>query len=671
MIRERFPAGAPARLIPMRRLLLVALFAVSLHARDLRPELVVEGRVTEIGLSPTGALWIGTATGRAYHSGDGGRTWSEVELPVRKVEPPEVWLGDYVDRINFFDARRAIVTGYIGEEQDRVLLTGDGGATWEEAKLPDGMWVYDAQTTADGHAWLVGSEGAVLRSDDYGRTWRALAKPFDPDERTMSVWFDSPDAGIVSTLFSGDLATTRDGGRTWQKFEAEGREEVVRGCSGESDRRVTKVRIDGGRVLMVQCGGVWAAALDAPRKWQRVASGAQPLVDFELADDGIIGVTADANVVAIDAEGRGRVLRELERLPMALAVAGERIALLDPTLKVTAFDGETWLASRMFGKGVATSWPIRVLDRGASDVLWGVSHFFLYRSTDGAKTWDRITELPSAANLLLIQRDGNVLLADGHGWVGRWDAAASRLNEVPLLDGLDLVGFFRRADLWLVYGGRQYDTAGRVEVAQTFVAGQFAGSVDRGFVAASGDGGVTWQLIDRWEEGPQALFLSDDNRLTLLSWLGGVRQGRLTREPLAAKMQTLVRGRDEQRAPYVQRALVLDLLDPSRGWLLGWIHHVGNVAWRTSNGGRSWKRADAREETRLALERLFDGTWLAFVPPNLVHRWNGKSFEPFATLPGEPRQAWVDSEGSLTVRLRDDTLVVLDAKSRTFRKLGG
>lgn len=648
--------------------------AAGAEGRDLRPELEIGRGVAEIAIAPSGDLWIPTSLGRLFRSDDAGATWAEVAVPTRKMKLPESFISDHLDRIHFFDARRAMISGYIGKNSDVVLLSGDGGATWRPVSLPVSLWTYDAQTTGDGHAWLVGSNGDVLRSDDFGETWRALTRPFAKSERTMSVWFETPERGAVAAIFSGEIALTSDGGKSWQRFEAAGVDEVVRGCEGAHDKRVTKVRIVAGgaeadRLIVEQCGGVFASPLEAPRAWTRLAANGKPLVLFDVRNGNVVGVDTEANVVELAPDGIAHTRHRLERLPTAIATSGDRVAILDPTRKVTRFDGEAWASSRLFGKGLATSWPLVTADRGEQDVLWGTSEFFLYRSTDGAKTWDRIVELPSAANRLLIQRDGNVLLSNEHGWVGRWDAGTRKIVDVPVLNGLDISGHFRRADLWLVYGGRRYDTAKRVEVAQTFVSGEFAGSADHGFTAASTDGGTTWTIVDRWDEGPQAAFLSDDHRLTLLSWLGGVRQGALTREPLGAKMQTLLRGEDRDHVPYVQRTYALNLLDPKRGSLVGWIHHIDTVAWQTSNGGRTWKQADPKQHPFFALERLFDGTWLAFEPPATLRRWNGKKFEPFATTPDQVRRLWVDSRGDLAVLLADQSLHVLDAGTRTFRAL--
>src|SRR2546425_9805890 len=113
-----------------------------------------------------------------------------------------------------------------------------------------------------------------------------------------------------------------------------------------------------------------------------------------------------------------------------------------------------------------------------------------------------------------------------HGYNARWSPQRLRVEAIPELDCLDIVGMFRRDDLWVVYGGMQYETTRRIEVARTYFSGQFAGSVDHGFVAVSTDGGGHWAVVDRWKDGGvQELFLGDDNTLTLLSWLCAVRRG--------------------------------------------------------------------------------------------------------------------------------------------------
>jgi photosystem II stability/assembly factor-like uncharacterized protein len=656
-------------------LTIAAATSVLAQAPDLRPELTMRADVRGISVSPAGVLWLTTFFSEVYRSDDGGRTWAEVKLPSIKA-PDLSWSGDHLDQVTFFDATRGMISGHIGTNPTGILLTAAGGGTWKAVPLPiEGLfWVYDVQATADGHAWLAGSSGDVLASDDYGQTWRVLAKPFSEEQRAMSVWFDSPLLGAAGSMDDGAVAMTRDGGRTWSTFEAAKRSDVLRGCPGHyGDSRVDRVRINAKRLIVAQCGGVFAASIETPRSWTAITAGGQPLVDFAMTAAGnLVGVTNDRHVIEETKDGAVRVLATLDRLPAAMSVSGSRIVLIDETKKVTSFDGTSWHASRLLGQGVGTSWPIQMLDRGAGDLLWGVSRLFLYRSADGGRTWERVTELPANKDGLdvtgvHVQSDGDVLLYDGWGWVRRWDVRAGRMTSVPVLNGMDVVGSFRRADVWLLFGGQQF----RIELLPTFVDGQRGGTSDYGFVAASTDGGRTWSMIDRWEDGgPQAAFLSDDNRLTLLA-PRGVRHGAVTISPtIAAKMQTLLPATESRGAPYLHEATVLlDLLDAPRGWISATAKGDDRVVYRTVDGGRSWKTAQSTDYPNIALYRLFDGTWIGMTAQRQLQRWTGTKFVPVPTAPAPLTRAWVDSQGSLSLWSEDGSIHVLDVQAGKLRRI--
>ena len=142
---------------------------------DLRPELVVNGRLDTVEVNSKGEIWFGTATGHVYRSTDWNTTWNEMSVPVRQS-----WPGTYsssydsINHVRFFDAQHAIIAGYMGDSQNLVYRTVDGGATWSSVILPASLWVYDARTTPEGLAWLVGSDGSLLFSGDFGASWSAL-----------------------------------------------------------------------------------------------------------------------------------------------------------------------------------------------------------------------------------------------------------------------------------------------------------------------------------------------------------------------------------------------------------------------------------------------------------------------------------------------------------------
>jgi photosystem II stability/assembly factor-like uncharacterized protein len=644
-------------------------------APDLRPELDPTGRIDDLAISPSGQLWFGTATGHAYASFDLNRSWQEVAVTARRDDPgpPYSWDTDQLGRFRFFDEHRGLVVGYIGKAKDTVYRTSDGGRTWSTVLLPSSLWVYDAQATAAGLVWLVGSTGEVLHSEDFGLTWRALASPFDSSSRSHSVHFDSPQHGVVGAL-SDALAVTSDGGRNWRTIASPAQQ----GLTGECvpDGRFEKVRLLGERLVVEQCGAVYAALAEPKPAWSELRAGTRPLLDFELHPDGLVAVAADREIVFFD-HGLAAVQPTgyaLGAAPTSIAVEGNRIAILENDGKVTVGEGREFRSSRMFGQGVAQTWPIVDFDRGADGALWGVSRFFVYRSEDAGRTWHRRVELPVAVVGCALTAAGDLLLWDSHGWVARWSPESGVVRADPTLDGLDVVGLFRRGRLWLVYGGMQYETTRRIEVARTYFGGQFAGSVDYGFVAASVDGGVHWTVVDRWPDGGvQALFLGEDDTLTLLSYLCAVRRGPLVvNGPGApeARLETVLPATEStrRRVPYVERAFLIEFLAGRKGWVTGWTHHLGNFAFRSTDGGRSWRQEPFEERPYEKLERLGGGTWAA-IENRRVLTWSDGRFVPSKRFDVPIRWTRIDAAGALLVEDADRALWSLSADGATWRQL--
>jgi len=329
----------------------------------------------------------------------------------------------------------------------------------------------------------------------------------------------------------------------------------------------------------------------------------------------------------------------------------------------------------MLQQGTATQWPIRERDRGSDGAFWGISQFFLYRSSDAGLTWKRQVELPRAVDGVAVQASGEILLWDRHGYVTRWNPRSGRLLSVPGLDGLDIVGLFRRGDLWLAYGGMQYQATQRIEVARTYFSGQFSGSADHGYVAVSSDGGGTWHVVDEWKDGGvQTLFLGEDDSLTLLSWLCAVRRGHLIVDQAGrptASLDTILPANENtwHRVPYVERAHAFDFLGGTEGWLRGWTHHLGDFLFHTVDGGKTWERADLVKRLPDQLYRLGNGSWLGLIPPHEFQIWKEGGFVPFRRFPEEIKWTVVDATGSLVLQLDNGQTWLLQPDARQWRLL--
>ena len=168
--------------------------------------------------------------------------------------PARTWTEQFVNRdpkaffdaMAFWDAKRGVAISDSVDGQFVILMTADGGASWERvpaAALPpalanEGFFAAsgtNVTVAAPNHIWLgtgAASEARVLRSSDGGRTWAVAKTPLDagPSAGIFSIAFSDAQHGIIvggdykaETVAGNNAATTTDGGATWT---------AVKGLSG-------------------------------------------------------------------------------------------------------------------------------------------------------------------------------------------------------------------------------------------------------------------------------------------------------------------------------------------------------------------------------------------------------------------------------------------------------
>ena len=161
-------------------------------------------------------LWVAGSGATLRRSIDGGATW-------QNVAPADSAGCDFRD-VHAFSAASAVAM--VAGQPARVYRTADGGASWQIVHHdPDPAAFFDAIAFDGDQGYLVGDpqRGAfqVLRSDDRGRTWRALAGPQAlPGEAAFAASGSCLDAsaGLVRIVTGGSVArllSSRDGGATW------------------------------------------------------------------------------------------------------------------------------------------------------------------------------------------------------------------------------------------------------------------------------------------------------------------------------------------------------------------------------------------------------------------------------------------------------------------------
>ena len=183
---------------------------------------MADARVLSIAISACdrvngrSVVYAGTEPSMLYRSEDDGVTWEPspalVELPSAATWsfPPRPWT-HHVRWIGLHPTDPATI--YAGIELGGVMITRDGGATWEDRK-PGSQ--YDAHAIATHPAApervYEAAGGGVAISDDAGMTWRPADEGMDRHYAWgLAVDAADPDLWYVSASFGAHKAHRSDG----------------------------------------------------------------------------------------------------------------------------------------------------------------------------------------------------------------------------------------------------------------------------------------------------------------------------------------------------------------------------------------------------------------------------------------------------------------------------
>ena len=165
----------------------------------------------------------------------------ELTLNNQKIVYKEEHEKVFYDAMTFFDGQRGIAMGDPTESCISVILTTDGGNSWQKLNcknLPeiiDGEAAFAASNSNiavhEKHVWLVtgGKKARVFYSKDFGKKWTVYDTPIVQGSKMtgiFSVDFYDENNGIImggnweeksSTIAS--KALTKDGGKTWKLID--------------------------------------------------------------------------------------------------------------------------------------------------------------------------------------------------------------------------------------------------------------------------------------------------------------------------------------------------------------------------------------------------------------------------------------------------------------------
>lgn len=220
--------GASEMLIALRKELVVARrdsggWTAHEHLHGKRPLCVAVDSFVR------GRFYCGTGNDGLWLSDDAGRSWRKAES-VRDSHITAVAVA--AKETN----RRGIHSVvYVGTEPSSVHRSDDGGETWDALdtlqQLPSApTWSFpprpethhvrwlEADPNQPGRIYACIEAGALVRSDDRGRTWHDRVQGGPYDTHTLATHPSAP--GRLYSAAGDGYFESSDGGDTWQKFES-------------------------------------------------------------------------------------------------------------------------------------------------------------------------------------------------------------------------------------------------------------------------------------------------------------------------------------------------------------------------------------------------------------------------------------------------------------------
>ncbi|MDH3638218.1 MAG: YCF48-related protein [Gammaproteobacteria bacterium] len=231
-------------------------------------------------------------------------------------------------------------------ERGHILLSMDGGLTWNQVQAPTRATLTAVYFVNDNIGYAAGHDAVILKTEDGGSTWSRVHYAPDEERPLFDIWFKTPQDGVAVGAY-GYYLETRDGGQTWTdrilnpiplpEREGESEPEAPDEQLGEDLHLNRIVRSDTGKLYLAAEAGTVYRSDNEGQSWFRLPS------PYEGSFFGVLPLSGDSLLV-FGLEGRlfrtddaGRNWERVDTGTEAILMDGVR--LRDGTLVIVGFAG--------------------------------------------------------------------------------------------------------------------------------------------------------------------------------------------------------------------------------------------------------------------------------------------------------------------------------------------
>lgn len=385
------------------------------QTKDRRAELVVQGRVNEISVSPDEKIWLVTAIGNTYYTNNIDSNW-HYGKPIFESTDEFGHNNPHLERISFFNKDTAIMTGYISVDEKEYIkngyyLTKDAGKTWNLLDYGSDSWIYNVFVDKQGNAWMGGSSGDIYFSKNFGQRWEKLNSPYNSTSRMNSIFMLNSTKGI-SGASHNDIYTTSNNWKSYKKIKTPYDQKKYNSLMGHSYDRIEKVLIWNDFIVVNQEGHIFYTESNKIN-WKPFPI---KVYDFELDKDSqtLFAICDSLKIFSFTSPTEFNLYsdQQLSSYPIDIKVVNGSLFIVSSNYEIYKASKQGLTRSIPYTTDKKITEP-QIVKQGTK-LVWGTNGNQIYIADDNNREWYRENALDFNINDFKLLNDSVAILWDGN-----------------------------------------------------------------------------------------------------------------------------------------------------------------------------------------------------------------------------------------------------------------
>lgn len=401
----------------INKFILVIVFILSIsvlvHSKDKRANIIIKHGVNGISISPSGIIWLVTASGETYFTNGIDSNWHYGNLFFEGKDNNN-FSNPIFKKISFFNSDTALLTGDFSSKEKKYNKNGyyqtkDGGKTWNLFDYGGKSKMYNIHINKEGHAWMGGLKRELYYSNDFGTSWKTISMPYKLSDRTYGIFMTDSLNGIASSEHN-EIITTSDNWKEVIYLQTPYDQKKYKPYDdyGYTSEKISKIILWDKYIVVNQNGHIFYSDTNNI-EWNSFQIGIKDFeIDYELKN--LYAVTDSLNLIKFSTPTKYNFVNDvkLPKLPINFKVHNNSVYLVCSRHEVYKIDNKSFTKSNLltFDKKISDIDIIRFGEK----LTWGIKENHIYLSEGNSKDWYRENELDFYISDIYLLNDSSAVL---------------------------------------------------------------------------------------------------------------------------------------------------------------------------------------------------------------------------------------------------------------------